>query len=166
MRLALALVALLSVHAGAAVGTGSTGFGTDIQAAVESGTFTVTGSWTFTGAVNISSGVVVASTVSVSAPILGDGSPSSPLSLDSSSVTLKGQNVVEKTGDTMTGTLSLPDAVIGGLTDFGARTSAQIRALACSVLPCRVVSSTDYDLYTATGTAAGDWRNTRLGTGP
>lgn len=160
----LAALLLLAPGAKAAIG-GGTGFGSDPTFLIEHGTFTLSGNWNFTGTVNISS-AVASSTVSAQAPILGVGSSGDPLRLDSSSVTLKGQNVVEKTGDTMTGNLTLPAAIIGGLTDIGARTSAQLRALACAILPCRAVSSTDFDVYTATGTATGQWRNSRLGTGP
>lgn len=53
-----------------------------------------------------------------------------------------------------------------GVTDYGAKSNVQLRALACPIIPCRAQSTTDFDLYTATGTAAGDWRNSRIGTGP
>lgn len=52
-----------------------------------------------------------------------------------------------------------------GLVDFGVRTAAQIRALACPS-NCRVQNSDDFDIYTSTGTSAGQWRNSRLGVGP
>jgi len=160
----LAAMLLLTPAAEAAIG-GGTGFGSDSTFQIEHGSFTLSGNWNFTGTVNISS-AVASTTVTASIPILGVGSSVDPLRLDSSSVTLKGQNVVEKTGDTMTGTLTLPQMILNGLTDFGARTAAQLRALACSTLPCRAVNSTDFDEYISTGTAAGQWRNTRLGTGP
>lgn len=55
---------------------------------------------------------------------------------------------------------------INGVLDQGALTQTQICALTCTVLPCRAWSTTDFDLYTATGTAICQYRNTRTGLGP
>src|SRR3972149_5030571 len=102
----LSVLPLLAPAAQAAIG-GGTGFGSDPSFLIEHGTFTLSGNWTFVVVVNISS-AVASSTVSANAPILGTGSSIDPLRLDPSSVTLKGGNVVEKTGDTMSGTLTVP----------------------------------------------------------
>jgi hypothetical protein len=99
----------------------------------------------------------------------GDGTGGNPLTLLSSSVTLQGQDVVRKSVDsTITAVLTLNNSlVLNGVTDFGARTNIQIGQISCTTLPCRVHSSTDHDIYTATATATvGAWRNSRLGTGP
>ena len=61
-------------------------------------------------------------------------------------------------------TMDLPP-IFGGVS-ISTKTTTEIRAMVCDPLPCVVLNVTDYDLYTATGTAAGNWRNTRLGTGP
>ena len=54
-----------------------------------------------------------------------------------------------------------------GVTDYGAKSNAELQVLACPTLPCRAMSTTDYDLYSATGAAhAGDWRNSRTGVAP
>lgn len=312
------------------------GFGKNIQYIIDNGTFMPTGMWTFESEVIFSSTVFVVGggTVSVDAPILGDGSWSDHLRLDSSSVTLIGPNALNKTGDIMTGnlgfsgaylemdtglanpshtegrvfwdlnaktlalyneeaevtlqigqenwirakntendtlingevvyvsgaagfqteieraianseataraigvvthdvekntigyvttlglahninTFDFPDGshvflsthVAGGLSldpgegcfrvsigivvkqhisqgillvmpgrqytqpstvkDYGAKTAVELRALACDPLPCEAHNTDDHDLYTATGTVAGQWRNTRLGIGP
>lgn len=47
------------------------------------------------------------------------------------------------------------------------RTAAQLRLESCPTVRCVRYNTTDYDLYTSTGSGgAGMWRNTRLGTGP
>jgi hypothetical protein len=56
---------------------------------------------------------------------------------------------------------------IGSLDDYGLRTAAQLRVLACGGHPavqCRVQNSDDFDIYTSTSTSG--WRNTRTGYGP
>lgn len=49
----------------------------------------------------------------------------------------------------------------------GAVPAATLHTLACpSGHACMAYNLNDYDLYTTTGTSAGDWRNTRTGIGP
>jgi hypothetical protein len=57
-------------------------------------------------------------------------------------------------------------ATVSGQANYGSQTNANLRLLSCSVLPCMAQSSEDFDIYTATGTGPGQWRNSRLGTGP
>lgn len=58
------------------------------------------------------------------------------------------------------------EAIINNVRYFGSKTTAELQALVCPTLPCQAHNSNDFDIYTATGTAAGQWRNSRLGTGP
>ena len=92
--LSAVLLAILSTPSMAVSigGGGGTGVGVDVLAVIEASSPTFTGAVTFTNAVVFSSVVVLTqgATVSVNAPITGTGSPSSPLGLDSSSVTLQG----------------------------------------------------------------------------
>jgi len=53
-----------------------------------------------------------------------------------------------------------------GISDFGAQSTAGLIGLTCNTLPCQAQSIDDNDIYTATGTAPGQWRNSRTGTGP
>lgn len=67
----------------------------------------------------------------------------------------------------ITSTLTVQGSLnINGVNDFGAKSNIDLRTLSCSILPCRAQSTTDFDIYTATGVLAGQWRNSRLGTGP
>lgn len=57
---------------------------------------------------------------------------------------------------------------VAGLTE-AVRTTAELQTEGCTVYPairCLYYNTTDNDLYTSTGSAVGQWRNTRLGTGP
>ena len=54
---------------------------------------------------------------------------------------------------------------INGAVFVGAQTDAWLQANACPP-PCFALNSTDNDLYTSTGSAIDQWRNTRTGTGP
>jgi hypothetical protein len=54
-----------------------------------------------------------------------------------------------------------------GVTDEGAQSQAGLQSLVCSVLPCQAQGTFGlYDIWVATGTGAGQWMNTRTGTGP
>ncbi len=57
---------------------------------------------------------------------------------------------------------------VNGVQELGLRTNSQIQALSCAggQGACRVTSSDEGDIYTSTGTAAGQWRNSRTGKGP
>ena len=60
-------------------------------------------------------------------------------------------------------------ATISGLDIIGGMTAASLRTHACTghaTRPCLYINTTDNDLYTSTGTAANQSRNTRTGTGP
>ncbi len=86
----------------------------NIKIVIEKGTFTPTGPWTFQSPVVFTSTVtiVAGTTVAVSAPLTGDGSSGAPIGVDSSSVTLIGPNALNKTGDTMTGQLTLSGSTL------------------------------------------------------
>lgn len=140
--------------------------------------------------------LIADSTVFVDAPILGNGAASNHLRLDTSSVTLLGPSIalseidedvatqaeldaykaevvistdaldvakVDRSGDTITG-----DLRINGTLFQGKKTNAQIQALVCAggLGDCIASSLTDGDLYTSTGTLAGQYRNARTGKGP
>lgn len=74
---------------------------------------------------------------------------------------------------TNTGVFASTLTVSGGLLNQGALSAAAIRTTSCPtsqdgivVAGCMVFNSSDFDLYTATGSAAGQYRNTRTGVGP
>jgi len=53
------------------------------------------------------------------------------------------------------------------LLDYGAMTQGEIQAAICpATYACRVQNFNDFDIYTSTGTGAGQWRNSRTGLGP
>lgn len=169
-----ALFFILPQTAQAQFGSVGSGFGVDIERAVEQGTFTLTGSWDFTGNVIFTSTVTTVSTVAVQAPLIGDGSFGSPLGVDSSSVTLAGNAfngafqliILDAFGALPALDGSALTGINPGVDMKGAKTTAEIKTLTCSVIPCTATNSEDFDLYTATGTSPGQWRNSRLGTGP
>lgn len=168
----LLVLLLLPTAAHAQFGSGGTGFGTDIQFKIDNGTFSLTGTWDFSQSnVTLSTG---ATSVLVNAPLTGDGLPGTELGVDSSSVTLKGNTFniadqllqLDSSGD-------LPALDGSNLTGISAiitqRTTAQLQSDNCGTHPvtqCIRHNATDFDLYTSTGSLAGQWRNTRLGTGP
>ncbi|MDD2772980.1 MAG: hypothetical protein PHP45_04715 [Elusimicrobiales bacterium] len=56
---------------------------------------------------------------------------------------------------------------INGATFYGAKTHAQLKALACAALPCMALSSdAPYEVFAATGTAVCQWQSQRSGGGP
>lgn len=135
---------------------------------------TLTSSFTVTGA----GGILSRSSVTASA-FFGDGSHLTGITASFSggtvsnetdflsSVTFQGAGGIKVIyGITAaTGTFTT-NAVINGTTFFGAQTNTALRTLACPVIPCQANSSTDFDIYTATATSAGSWRNSRTGTPP
>jgi len=131
-RLLLLCALLAGITAPAAAQFGSRlGFGKNLQYIVDHGTFTPSGSWNFsdTSTVILPSGTVIigGATVFVDTPILGDGSEIDHLRLDSSSVTLIGPNALDKTGDTMTGNLTLDGAYLQMDTDLSSPAWAEGR---------------------------------------
>jgi len=58
--------------------------------------------------------------------------------------------------------------VIDGFTHYGSTPNINIQTLVCAAGQglCAVVSEDEGDLYISTGTAAGDFRNSRTGKGP
>ncbi len=56
--------------------------------------------------------IIAESSVSVQAPLTGDGLTGTPIGVDSSSVTLIGVDALNKTGDTMTGQLTLDGSTL------------------------------------------------------
>lgn len=69
-------------------------------------------------------------------------------------------------------TTSASDLTSGSLADArlpwfeGQFTQANLRTATPSATGVLAINTTDFDLYTSTGTGEGDWRNTRTGTGP
>lgn len=102
---------------------------------------------------------VSASSVTASA-FFGDGSH-----LTNVSASFTGGTVPNET-DFISSVTFHTTVTIGGVTFVGAYTSTQLRSLACAVLPCQAQSTTDFDIYTATATTTGSWRNSRIGTAP
>ena len=62
-------------------------------------------------------------------------------------------------------TVNLAGGISGNGLSISTRTAAELRAQACSSY-CVRYNIDDDDLYTATGTAVGQFRNTRTGYGP
>ncbi len=149
---------------------GGVGYSEDPVSLIQGATLQFTAPVTFLGAVNLAGGT----TVSANAPILGDGSSGDPLRLDTSSATLQGNTfnganqLVQLDG---TGLLPALDGsqLINVASTILQRTKAQLEADACATHPstqCLRHNTTDFDLYTSTGSGAGDWRNVRTGHGP
>lgn len=55
---------------------------------------------------------------------------------------------------------------VNGLAIFGAMSATTLHTAACPSGFCVVLNTSDFDLYTATATSAGSWRNSRTGVAP
>jgi hypothetical protein len=93
-------------------------------------------------------------------------------------------NKVDRAGDTMTGDLNMSDnqiinissgtvngswdvaGRINGILWFDPVDTVSLKLLACPLKPCMVYNTDLDDVFTSTGIAVGQWRNTRTGAGP
>jgi len=58
-------------------------------------------------------------------------------------------------------------STLGGAAFHGAKTHAQLQALACGALPCMAIAAdSPYEVFLATGTNAGQWQGQTSGGGP
>ncbi|MFA5160913.1 MAG: hypothetical protein WC421_01595 [Elusimicrobiales bacterium] len=118
------------------------------------------GALTSLNAANLASGTVADARLSANVPLLN------------ANQTFTGVNTFTKTITETYGisasTIAITGTgVFGGATFYGAKTHAQLQGLACAALPCMAIATdAPYEVFLATGTAAGQWQGQTSGGGP
>ncbi|MFA5162084.1 MAG: LamG-like jellyroll fold domain-containing protein [Elusimicrobiales bacterium] len=118
------------------------------------------GALTSLNAANLASGTIPDARLSANVPLL------------SASQAFTGVNTFTKTITETYGisasTIAITGTgVFGGATFYGAKTHIQLQGLACAALPCMAIATdAPYEVFLATGTAAGQWQGQTGGGGP
>ena len=177
---ALLLVLALTLPAGA-ITMGGTTVGQNIPWLIEHGSYTATGTWDFDGVLDMSGATIVGAPPVGTVIRMTDAGDNvviqSTMTIQGNAFSVGVSTLVVKDGRVGIGTTNPGAALdvsgdvlfggrVNGVLPYGAKTTVDLQALACPVLPCKALNTSDNDVYTATGTVAGQWRNSRLGTGP
>ena len=103
------------------------------------------------------------------AGLLTTTNPGGPLVMEIATVLISHANQGELNVHIKNETPPASGGVGSGVDDQGGKTSTLICASSCITHPgivCRVVSTTDFDIYTSTGSGSCQFRNSRTGQGP
>ena len=121
------------------------------------------------GGYTFADGTVQYSAKNTSGTITGTGTPNKVAKFSGSGTNLSNSSLTDN-GSSVTSSVDFDTlankATVNGLEILGAMAVGPIRNAACNSSQCLVFNTSDFDLYTSTGSGVGQWRNTRTGVGP